>query len=169
MNLGGKPLLAWTLEACIGSSKIHEVILSTDSMEYYELARELVDSDKLTLDLREPDEAGDQVKIFDYLKDKRQKIFGERDGTFILALPTAPLRKSNHIDEAIALYENIESPVFSATSYDFPVSFAFHVSDTGEWIPAFDSNPMITGNTRSQDQQATFLRYLEIYLIIYVN
>ena len=56
MDLAGKPLLVWTLEACMRAKQIDEVILSTDSMQYYDLAREYV-GDKLSLDFREPDEA----------------------------------------------------------------------------------------------------------------
>jgi len=156
MDLAGKPLLAWTLEACMEAKQIDEVILSTDSMQYYDLACEYVGSEKLSLDFREPDEAGDKVKIFDYLKDRREKIFGERQGAFILALPTAPLRKSVHVDEAISLFEQTGRPVFSASPYDFAVSFAFNVSNAGDWSSVFDNNPMQTGNTRSQDQQDTY-------------
>lgn len=151
-ELAGKPLLVWTLEACIEVKKIDKVILSTDSMEYWDAAKEYIQSDKLVLDYRDSDEAGDTVKIFDYLKDKRTKIFAEQSGAFILALPTVPLRRSQHIDEAITLFEQEEVPVFSAANYGFPISFAFNVDENGSWSPVFTESPMKTGNTRSQDQ-----------------
>ncbi len=153
MELAGKPLLVWTLEACAMCAEIDKVILSTDSMEYFEIASKYIDRDKLVLDYRNVSEAGDKVKIFDYLKEKRKKIFDEYDEAFILALPTAPLRKAGHISEAIALFEKKKVAVFSAAPYDFPISFAFHVSDNGDWKPVFNDNPMLTGNTRSQDQK----------------
>jgi len=155
-TLAGKPLLVWTLEACVEVRKINTVILSTDSMEYWDIAKDHVRSDKLILDYRDAEEAGDNIKIFDYLKDKRDKIFGERNGAFILALPTIPLRQSNHINEAIHKFEEKGIPVFSATSYGFPVSFAFRLKEGGDWSPVFDDSPMITGNTRSQNQQANY-------------
>lgn len=154
--LGGKPLLVWTLEACVGASKVETVILSTDSMEYWDIAKEHVRSGKLVLDYRDSEEAGDTVKIFDYLKKKWEKIFGDRTGAFILALPTVPLRRSNHIDEAISQFEQGHVPVFSATTYGFPVSFAFSKNEGGGWSPVFDDSPMITGNTRSQNQKETY-------------
>lgn len=154
--LGDKPLLVWTLEACIQAERVDEVILSTDSMEYWEIARKYLSSDKLSLDFREPDDAGDTVKIFDYVKNKRSKIFGNRDGAFILALPTVPLRRAEHIDEAIALFEASGKPVFSATDYGFPISFAFHMPESGAWQAVFTDSPMVTGNTRSQNQQETY-------------
>lgn len=154
--LGGKPLLVWTLEACANAVGVDEVIMSTDSMEYWETARRFVDSKKLTLDFRAPDEAGDTVKIFDYLKGKRGKIFESRKGAFILALPTVPLRRAHHIDEAIAQFEKTGKPVFSATNYGFPVSFAFRMFGQDGWAPLFPDSPMVTGNTRSQNQQDTY-------------
>lgn len=154
--LAGKPLVAWTLEACVGASRVDEVIFSTDSMEYWDIARRHVPSEKLTLDFREPDEAGDTVKIFDYLKDKKDKIFADRSGAFILALPTVPLRRATHVDEAIALFEKEGRPVFSATHYGFPISFAFHLGEQGAWQPVFGDSPMVTGNTRSQNQQEAY-------------
>ncbi|MCU7799634.1 MAG: acylneuraminate cytidylyltransferase family protein [gamma proteobacterium symbiont of Lucinoma myriamae] len=159
----GKPLLVWTLEACIESKHIDHVILSTDSMDYFKLARRYINSDKLTLDYRELAEADDKVKIFDYIKEKKQKIFGQREGAFILALPTVPLRKTNHIDEAIALYEKKGKPVFSATKYKFPLSFAFSINDDG-WKSIFSDCPMINGNTRSQDQNDYFHPNGAIYI-----
>ena len=154
--LAGKPLLAWTLEACAGAKKVDQVILSTDSMDYWKVAQEHVPAGKLALDFRTPDEAGDQVKIFDYVKERRAKIFGDRKGAFVLALPTVPLRDSRHIDEAIELFEVQGRPVFSATAYGFPISFAFRMDAAGEWAPVFPDNPMVTGNTRSQNQAVSY-------------
>ncbi len=110
----------------------------------------------MLLDYREPEEAGDTIKIFDYLKEKREKIFGDKSGAFVLALPTVPLRSCNHIDEAITLFEQERVPVFSATNYGFPISFAFRKKEDGDWSPIFDDSPMMTGNTRSQNQQEAY-------------
>ncbi len=149
--LNGKPLLVWTLEACVKSENISEVIFSTDSKEYWDLAKSYIDSSKLVLDDRNEDEAGDKVKIFDYLKNSVDKIFGNRKGSFLLALPTMPLRTYQDIDNAINLSKELDKPVFSSVEYDFSVSFSF-TTDGNSWEPILDNNPMITGNTRSQDQ-----------------
>jgi len=150
--LGNRPLLVWTLEACIHSKYIDEVMLSTDSIDYWDTAKKYLHSHKLQLDLREPEDASDTVKIFDYLKGKRTKLFGNRAGAFILALPTVPLRRAKHIDEAIALFESSGNPVFSATNYGFPISFSFSISESGNWESLFPHSPMHSGNTRSQNQ-----------------
>jgi N-acylneuraminate cytidylyltransferase/CMP-N,N'-diacetyllegionaminic acid synthase len=161
--LSGKPLMVWTLLACVDSDKVDEVIFSTDSMDYWDLAKKYIDSEKLTLDYRTSEEAGDTVKIFDYLKNDKFKIFGDRKGCFLLALPTAPLRNSKHISEAIALYEETNKAVFSATEYSFSIQFAFNIIHN-EWSPIFPNSPMITGNTRSQDQEQVFHPNGAIYI-----
>jgi CMP-N,N'-diacetyllegionaminic acid synthase len=150
--LAGKPLVVWTLEACANAQGVDKVILSTDSQEYWDIARKYVPAEKLALDWRTNDEAGDKIKIFDYLVGARDKIFAGRDGAFVLALPTVPLRRADQVDAAIAQYESTGKAVFSATAYGFPVSFAFHMTDGGDWTPMLPTSPMVTGNTRSQDQ-----------------
>lgn len=161
--LGGKPLVVWTLEACVNSPAVDEVIFSTDSTEYWNVVRKYIKSDKLVLDNRSSEEAGDQVKIFDYLKNNVDKIFQGKSGSFILALPTMPLRTTLHIEEAIGLSRELKKPVFSAVEYDFSVSFAFNLVEKS-WSPMFEGSPMITGNTRSQDQLPAFHPNGAIYI-----
>ena len=154
--LAGKPLLIWTLKACADAEGVDKVILSTDSQEYWDIARKYVPEQKLALDFRTPDEAGDKVKIFDYLVGARDKIFAGCQGAFILALPTVPLRRADQVEAAIIQFKETGRPVFSATAYSFPVSFAFHMTEGGDWMPMSPASPMVTGNTRSQDQVAAY-------------
>lgn len=162
--LAGKPLVVHTLEAFVGADKIEKVIFSTDSEEYWELVQQYISSDKLVLDYRDPEQAGDKVKIFDYLKDNSEQIFGSgTDDIFLMGLPTVPLRNSSHVNEAVELFESTGKPVFSATEYGFPISFAFY-NKGQEWDPVFDESPMLTGNTRSQDQQIAYHPNGAIYI-----
>lgn len=155
LDLGGKPMLMWTVEACLNAEKISKVIISTDSEEYWQTVTSLSGSNKLALDLRKPEEAGDRVKIFDYLKANAEKLFVREEENFVLALPTLPLRTSLHINEALELFETGGSPVFSATHYSFPISFAFAIENNNVKTLLSDS-PLLTGNTRSQDQKEFF-------------
>jgi len=154
--LAGKPLVIWTLEAFANAPHIDQVIFSTDSQEYWDLAVRHLGQEKLVLDFRAPEEAGDQVKIFDYLKNARDKIFGTKYTTFAMGLPTVPFRGSNHVEAAIALHRQRGKPVFSAVEYGFPVSFAFNMEPDGDWRSVSAGNPMETGNTRSQDQRPAY-------------
>ena len=156
LDLAGKPLVLWTLEAFANSPSVDRVIFSTDSIEYWKLAKNHLGEEKLVLDLRTPDEAADKIKIFDYIKNSRQKLFGQGFSDFVMGLPTVPFRTTKHIEEAIALYHRNGTPIFSATEYSFPISFAFHTRDNGRWEPICKESPMITGNTRSQDQRTAY-------------
>lgn len=162
--LAGKPLVVWTLEACVNSDSVDEVIFSSDSIEYWNIAKKYIKSDKLHFHQRSNTEAGDRVKIFDYLKESVDSIFQAREGQFLMALPTMPLRTSSDIEEAISIYKRSGSPVFSAVEYDFAISFAFKVGQDERWEPIFDDSPMVTGNTRSQDQATAYHPNGAIYL-----
>ena len=52
--LCGKPLVVWTIEACLKVDKINRVFLSTDSLAYWDLVKSYTLSKKLDLDLRSP-------------------------------------------------------------------------------------------------------------------
>lgn len=162
--LAGKPLVVRTLEAFVRAKKVDKVIFSTDSEAYWELAQSYISSDKLVLDFRSSDNAGDKVKIFDYLKNNQKNIFDSEADVFLMGLPTVPLRSYKHVNEAIELFEKSHKAVFSATEYGFPVSFAFNLSEGQSWLPMSENSPMVTGNTRSQDQKIAYHPNGAIYI-----
>lgn len=162
--LAGKPLFVWTLEACALADSVDKVLFSTDSQEYWDIANEYLPGNKLELDFRTTEEAGDNIKIFDYLVASADKLFGDDEGRFMLCLPTMPLRTQAHVEEAIALSNDSGCSVFSAVEYDFATSFGFTIDEKGEWQPLFESSPMLTGNTRSQDQVISYHPNGAIYI-----
>lgn len=154
--LADKPLVVHTLEAFIYADKVDKVIFSTDSEGYWELVQSYIQSDKLVLDFRSHDNAGDKVKIFDYLKNNYKNIFDSNNDIFLMGLPTVPLRNYHHVNEAISLFEKKGKAIFSATEYGFPITFAFNLNDDESWEPVSENSPMLTGNTRSQDQKTVY-------------
>ena len=162
--LGTLPLFVWSLKACVESESIDKVLFSTDSEEYWSIAQKYIKSDKLSLDMRTRDEAGDTVKIFDYLKSKNEILFPNKQGYFILCLPTMPFRNKSDIELAINLSRQLEKPIFSAVEYDFSISFAFRLDQNIGWSPIFENSPLLTGNTRSQDQPVAYHPNGAIYI-----
>lgn len=156
--LRGKPLFVWTIEAFINSDCFDKVIFSSDSEKYFEIAKEFIKSDILVFHKRNKEEAGDKIKIFDYIKSNIKKWCNNED-VFALGLPTCPLRNEKHIKESIDLLFSFNKPVFSAYEYDKHVAFSFFFKNDNikkEWEPAFTNSPLLTGNTRSQDQTSFF-------------
>lgn len=89
--LNGKPLIAYTIEAAQKSNLFEEIIVSTDSEKYAEIAREWGASVPY---LRNEDLSSDIASSWDVVKDvlMNYKKNGEEFGTVTLLQPTSPLR-----------------------------------------------------------------------------
>lgn len=166
--LSGKPLLIWTIESFIKSNCFDEIIFSSDSLEYNDIVKDFIKSNLLKFHKRSKNEAGDKIKIFDYIKDNINN-FCKEDDLFAIGLPTCPLRKDFHIKDCVELSLSTDKSVFSACEYDFHVSFAFKLKNNSDekdfWEPAFTNSPMVTGQTRSQDQEKFYHPNGAIYII----
>ena len=167
--LNGLPLVCWTINAFLRSDCFDRVIFSSDSNHYFDVVSDNISDPRLSFHSRTNVEAGDKVKIFDYLRESYTS-FCSKDDCLAMGLPTAPLRTSDQIREAFQLSIKSGRSVFSASEYDFSVPFAFTLQaganeENQTWTPLFgNESPMITGNTRSQDQ----LKYLHPNGAIYV-
>ena len=165
-------LFLWTLRSVKSSKYIDRIIFSTDSDKYVDLC--LKDAKKenyqCEIDFRDEEGAGDNVKIYDYIKSQKflQKNNISADDRLILLLPTCPLRPEFLIDEVISYSDKKNKSVFSCCEYDFHVNFAFSIEDDNDscFTPLFgEKSPMISGNTRSQDQSNFFRPNGSIYSV----
>ncbi|MEC9408636.1 MAG: acylneuraminate cytidylyltransferase family protein [Pseudomonadota bacterium] len=163
--LAGEPLMFHTLRACLGHDDVEHVIFTSDSQEYLDL----VDSafgDAVKCVLRPTETAADTAKVTDEIRrllNASPELFPR--GWFGVCLPTAPLRTQIVMSRALAQWQTEGSALFSARPYDFPVQFAFRVSQSGDWEPVFgDSSPMVTGQTRSQDIETLYRPNGAIYI-----
>ena len=95
LDLCGKPLIAWSIEAALKSKYISKVIVSSDDEEILNIAKEY----KADF-IKRPDElASDTATTFDALKHTLKNV-GKYDYVVLLQ-PTSPLRTEKHIDESI--------------------------------------------------------------------
>ena len=164
--LGGKPLIYWTVNAYLKSNFFDKVIFSSDSKDYFDVLKLYLNNENLEYHLRDSEEAGDKVKIFDYVKSNISN-WCNKDDIFSLGLPTCPFRNENHINDAVNLYLKHNKSVFSACEYNFHVPFAFSIKDdiSKDWECLTTDSPLITGNTRSQDQKKYYHPNGGIYVI----
>ena len=99
LDLCGKPLIAYSIEAALKSKYISKVIVSSDDEEILNIAKEY----KADF-IKRPDElASDTATTFDALKHTLENV--EKYDYVVLLQPTSPLRTEKHIDEAIELLE----------------------------------------------------------------
>ena len=95
LDLAGKPLIAWSIEAALKSEYIDKVIVSSDDEEILQVSSSF-GSDTL----KRPDELATDISTsFDAIK---HTIDNTKEYDYIILLqPTSPLRNFSHIDEAI--------------------------------------------------------------------
>lgn len=102
MDLNGKPMMAYTIEAAHRSGIFDDVIVSTDSQQYAQIAEDC----GADVPFLRPDElATDQSSSTDvllYTLDQLKQLGKEYD-YFVLLQPTSPLRTSEDISNAVKL------------------------------------------------------------------
>jgi len=100
LDLAGKPLIAWSIEAGLKSKYIDKVVVTSDDDEILNIAIKLdVDTIKRPAEL-----ASDTSTTFDTIKHTIDNI--KIYDYIILLQPTSPLRTEKHINEAIELLES---------------------------------------------------------------
>ncbi len=102
--LNGKPLLAYAIEAALRSDVFEEVMVSTDSSGYGEIAKQWGASVPF---LRSEETSSDSASSWDMVREvlKRYDRMDRHFESFCLLQPTSPLRTSRDIIEAYRIFE----------------------------------------------------------------
>lgn len=111
VDLCGKPLMAYSIEAAINSGMFDRVVVSTDSESYAQIAKEY-GADVI---LRGENLSNDTASSFVVIKDVLEKCDNGYD-YFVLLQPTSPIRDARHVEESIKLFER------NMDNFDFLVS-----------------------------------------------
>jgi len=100
LNLTGKPLISWSIEAALKSKYIDKIIVSSDDDEILQIANKYNDVETI---VRPKELATDTATTIDVLIHtiKQQQKYDY----VVLLQPTSPLRNEKHINEAIELLE----------------------------------------------------------------
>lgn len=109
-ELGGKPLIAWTIETAF-SSGLQRVMVDTDGEEIAKIARQY----GAEVMMRPEELAQDTTSMFEVIRSEIPKIVPIPELVLLLQ-PTSPFRKKVHIKTAIA------SLVASLEQYDSLIS-----------------------------------------------
>lgn len=102
--LNGVPLMAYTIKAAIDSGKFDKIMVSTDSEEYAQIARQWGAEVPF---LRSPEVSTDTASSWAVVREvlERYEAMGETFDTFALLQVTSPLRQGRHIVEAYTLMD----------------------------------------------------------------
>ncbi|MDD2991793.1 MAG: acylneuraminate cytidylyltransferase family protein [Zoogloea sp.] len=105
LPLGGRPLIAWSIEAALGASCIHRVVLSSDDDEIIEVAK----AHGCEAPFKRPDTlATDEASSMDVVLHALSQL-PDHD-VVVLLQPTSPLRTSADIDSAFELMMRSGAP-----------------------------------------------------------
>ena len=153
--LGGEPLVAHTLRAASESDCFDRILLSSDDAEMLAMADGFDGVDPWP---REEVLSGDKVTALTLVESiiDTNRFDTEYDVVALL-LPTCPFRSATHVREGFAMLDPSVDGVVSLTTYEFPPQLSVTVGDDdGLLRGVFDPCPLITGDTRSQDQATIY-------------
>lgn len=157
LNLCGKPLVAWSIEAGLKSKYIDKVVVTSDDNEILEISKKIGAET-----IKRPDElASDTTKSVDVVKHVVENINGKYD-YLVLLQPTSPLRNEKHIDEAIELLESKNADaIISVCEMDHSPLWSNTLPEDGS-MKGFLKDDVL--NKRSQDLE----KYYRINGAIYI-
>jgi CMP-N-acetylneuraminic acid synthetase len=95
--VAGRPLLAWTIDAALRSRAVTRTVVSTEDDEIATAAREL----GAEVLVRPPELAADDTPMQPVILHALEEL--EAPEVLVLLQPTSPLRRGEHVDEAVEL------------------------------------------------------------------
>lgn len=156
LELGGKPLIAWTIEAALQSKYIDTVLVTSDDNEILKVAESY---GAMTIK-RPPHLASDTATSFDAIKHAIENT--KQHDYVILLQPTSPLRDSNHIDDAIELLDGKEADaVVSVTEMEHSPDWSNTLPPDGSLVGFLKEEVL---NKRSQDLETQYRLNGAIYI-----
>lgn len=111
IDLCGKPMMAYSIEAAINAGQFDDVVVSTDSKKYEAIAKAY----GANVLIRSKELANDEASTFVVIEDVLKQVTKSYD-YFMLLQPTSPMRNAKHVKEAIKRFEE------KCNYFDFLVS-----------------------------------------------
>ena len=104
-ELLGKPLMAYSIEAAVASGCFNEVMVSTDSEHYAEIAKSYGANVPFFRSEATSSDTASSWGMVDEVLRNYKSLLGREFDTFCLLQPTSPLRTAEDIKSAYKLYE----------------------------------------------------------------
>ena len=163
-DLCGKPLIAWTIDTARKSGAVDEIVVTTDSSEIADIARDCGASvpflrpEELASDASPTIAAVDHALTF-YLRERQRRF----DYTVLLE-PTSPLREDDDIDRMLRLLDERRE------AFDAIVSLG-EVSEHPSIVKRLRDHvvepfcPELAQHTRRQDNESAWFPYGVAYVV----
>lgn len=158
IDLAGKPLIAWTIDASLQSKYITKTVVSSDSDEILQIAKEY-GADIL----KRPDEFATDTASSEMVVEHALESLNMQFDYVILLQPTSPSRDKNDIDDAFEkLFALNATALISVCEFDNKILKAFKENKNG-YLESISNNkfPFM----RRQDLPKTYISNGAIYII----
>lgn len=159
-EMNNKPLIAYTIEACIRAQVFDEILVSTDSIQYADIARKYGASIPF---IRPQYLSSDTAATYDVILHVIHQLetLGRTYDYFMLLQPTSPLRDEKDILQSIEiLFNNSANSVVSICEVEHPVQLMVKLNDKGRLDFCFNDKKQM----RRQDSLQQFRINGAIYL-----
>lgn len=156
--LGGRPLIEWSIKACLKSQLIDRVIVSTDSPEYAELAIELGAEAPF---LRPSEISADRSTDYDFIVHALDWLAanGGEPQHVVHIRPTTPYRNPALVDEAIKAFRSEPRATALRSAHEMSESAykTFEIAPAGQLKRlGSDSTALDAANNARQQFPATY-------------
>lgn len=161
-DLNGRPLMAYTIDAAKKSHCFDEIMVSTDSEKYAEIARRC--GAKVPF-FRTPETSSDTAGSWDVVREVLLNYAsnGRYFDYVALLQPTSPLRDENDIIAAFEMLSKSEiNTVISVTEVEHPVQWCFKMSEDNSMSEVARSPYKYV---RRQDLEKHYIQNGAIYLV----
>jgi N-acylneuraminate cytidylyltransferase len=171
--LGDRPLIEWSIAACLTAASINRIIVTTDSEEYAQMSRELGAEVPF---LRPAEIAGDRATDYDFIKHALDWYSqNESEPEYIVHIrPTTPFRDPSLIDQAVAAF--INHPQATALRSVHPMSESayktFEIAPGGQLKRlASESSELDAANNARQQFPMTYIAngYVDVLSTAFVR
>jgi CMP-N,N'-diacetyllegionaminic acid synthase len=152
--VGGKPLIAWTIDAARNAASLSRVVVSTDDPEIARAAREHGADVPF---LRPADLARDETPAIDVILDMLDRLYAAEDyqpDVVVCLQPTSPLRTASDIDAAIELLHARDADAVVSLTAAHPHPYWTKRMDANGWVCPFITD--VPPPTRRQDLPAAY-------------
>ncbi len=152
--IGGKTLVRRSIDLALATNIFDKIILTSDDDEILNEAKDLT---KKVEKHKRGDRLSNDTATIKELTVSLCETFNSSYKNVCIILPTAPFTLPKHIEDAYLKFisnKDLDGAV-SLTSYEFPPQFSVELNNN-LIQPAFPNSPLISGNTRSQNQEKLF-------------
>ena len=141
MNLAGKRLVEWTIEAAISANVFDEIILTTDSAELLAVGEQY----SIISHQRPAQLSGDNATTLEAILDSVEHVM--QSANIVLLQPTSPLRTAAQIIQSIEKFNIFRGNcLVSVCEIDHPIEWTGFINNHDQFV-----NHQLGFDTRSQD------------------